>query len=183
LRFAPSRSGWQLTIEGESAFTAAELARWYATQGQGSQASVPVAELARLFVEEGTAEGIRGDMAFAQAIHETGWFANRDTVLRNNFAGIGHCSACGAGFPFATAQEGVLAQIQLLKSYAQADPTYNRPRVDPDLNGPVGCCRTWNDLTGVWASDPGYGPRILGRYAAMLEWLVLERTVAPTPPA
>lgn len=178
----PDWSTWQLTIEGPSAFTAGELARWYDEQGEGSRASVPAAELARLFVEEGDAEGIRGDMAFAQAIHETGWFTNRDTVLRNNFAGIGHCDACGQGFPFATAQEGVLAQIQLLESYARVDPVYERPRVDPSLNGPAGCCQTWNQLGGVWATDGGYGPRILTRYAEMLEWLLIERMAAAPPP-
>jgi len=169
-------TSWQLSLEGPSVFTAGELAQWYGEQGQGWRASVPVAALARAYIDEGAAEGIRGDMAFAQSIHETGWFANTDTIIANNFAGIGHCSACAGGFWFATAPLGVLAQIQLLKSYAQVDPVYNRPRADPDLNGPAGCCETWNDLAGVWASDPDYGPSILGYYADMLEWLVAQRT-------
>jgi hypothetical protein len=169
-------SSWQLAIEGPSAFTADELARWYEAQGHGSRASVPIADLARSFIDQGEAEGIRGDMAFAQSIHETGWFANDDTVTLNNFAGIGHCSACAAGYPFVTADIGVLAQIQLLKSYAEVDPVYNRPRADPTLDGPSGCCPTWTELGGVWATDPGYGPRILGYYADMLEWLVADRT-------
>lgn len=169
-------ASWQLSIEGPSEFTAGELAEWYEQQGHGSLASVPVAALARAFIEQGNAEGIRGDMAFAQSIHETGWFSNTDTVLANNFAGIGHCSACGGGVHFADAEVGVLAQIQLLKSYAESDPMYNNPRAAPDLDGPSGCCPNWTDLGGVWASDPGYGPRILGYYVDMLEWLVAERS-------
>jgi hypothetical protein len=169
-------ASWQFTIEGPSAFTARELARWYDEQGHGSRASVPIADLARSYIRYGDAEGIRGDMAFAQAIHETGWFANNDTIAANNFAGIGHCSACAAGVPFGTADLGVLAQIQLLKSYAQPDPVYNEPRADPGLNGPIGCCPTWTALGGVWATDAGYGGRILGYYAAMLDWLVAVRT-------
>lgn len=173
----PSGStSWQLSIEGPSAFTAEELAQWYHAQGHGSQATVPIAHLTRSFVNKGTAEGIRGDVAFAQSIHETGWFANIDTIAANNFAGIGHCSACPAGFPFATADMGVLAQIQLLESYAEADPIYDRPRAAPTLDGPRGCCQTWSELAGVWASDPDYGRHILARYAAMLEWLVAKRT-------
>ena len=104
---------------------------------------MPIDELIGAFIDEGAAEGVRGDMAFAQSIHETGSFANSDTIGRNNFAGIGHCEACGGGFAFATAQIGVRAQIQLLKSYAEEDPTYNSPRADPELNGPAGCCSHW----------------------------------------
>ena len=169
-------TSWQLPLEGPSTFTADELAQWYAAQGHGSQATVPMADLAGFFIEQGHAEGIRGDMAFAQSIHETGWFANNDTITANNFAGIGHCSDCPGGFPFASAEVGVLAQIQLLKSYAETNPTYNSPRADPNINGPAGCCQTWTQLGGVWASDTNYGPHILARYADMLEWLVVHRS-------
>jgi hypothetical protein len=178
----PSPTSWELTLAGPSAFTAEELTRWYDAQARGSLASVPVADLVRLFVDHGTAEGIRGDMAFAQAVHETGWFANRDTILFNNFAGIGHCDSCSSGFPFATADIGVLAQIQLLKSYDQPNPTYGLPRAAPNLNGPRGCCQTWTELGGVWATDPNYGPRILSIYAGMLDWLVAQRSTPPPSP-
>jgi hypothetical protein len=181
----PTATPWQLSIEGPSAFTAAELVAWYEAQGQGAQATVPIGRLIRSFLEYGEAEGIRGDMAFAQSIHETGWFTNTDTVHANNFAGIGHCDSCAAGYPYPTAETGVLAQIQLLKSYAEEYPLYHLPRADPGLDGPTGCCPAWSDLGGVWATDSGYGHRILGRYAEMLEWLVARRTVdqmlAPDP--
>ena len=171
-------TSWQLSLEGPSAFTADELAQWYDAQGHGSRASVSIADLVGSYIDQGNAEGIRGDMAFAQSIHETGWFANADTITANNFAGIGHCSACAGGIPFATADIGVLAQIQLLKSYAETDPTYNSPRADPSLTGPPGCCQTWTKLGGVWASDPNYGLHILAYYAGMLEWLVAKRSTA-----
>jgi len=169
---------WTLSIEGPTVFTADELAQWYDAQGHGSQASVPVADLTRSYVDQGTAEGVRGDMALAQSIHETGWFANNDTVQANNYAGIGHCDSCGGGLPFASAEVGVLAQIQLLKSYAEPKPTYNLPRADKDLKGPAGCCTSWMALGGVWASDTGYGPHILAYYQQMLEWLVTARSAA-----
>jgi len=172
-------SSWKLSIEGPTTFTAAELAQWYDLQAHGSQATEPIADLAASYVDQGTAEGVRGDMAFAQSIHETGWFANNDTIIANNFAGIGHCSDCPGGFPFATPDVGVLAQIQLLKSYAEPKPTYNLPRADKKVNGPAGCCPTWTELGGVWASDTNYGPHILAYYAQMLEWLVALRSAAP----
>ena len=153
----PSTS-WRLTLQGPSAFTVDELVRWYEAQGQGSRATVPAAELVRVFIDHGTAEGLRGDMAFAQAIHETGWFANRDTITQNNFAGIGHCDSCAAGFRFATADIGVLAQIQLLKSYSEPNPTYNVPRPAPTSTAPVGAAGPGPSWEGCGPPTPTTAP-------------------------
>lgn len=48
-------------------------------------------QLAQFFLEEGEAEGVRGDVAFAQSLHETGFFKYGGIVLptQNNYAGIG----------------------------------------------------------------------------------------------
>ncbi len=70
-------------------------------------------------------------------------------------------------------------QVQLLKSYVEVNPTYENPLVDRRLRGPAGCCQTWNQLTGVWASDGRYGPLILGLYEEMLTWLVQYRVANP----
>lgn len=166
---------WQLTIEGESEFTAPEMAAWFATRNVASKANAPMDQLTQFYVDEGHDEGIRGDMAFAQSVIETGSFTNPDTVNFNNFSGIGHCDTCASGFSFTSPQLGVRAQIQLLKSYAEVFPSYVHPLVDARLKGPAGCCPTWNRLTRVWATDPNYGPVILGVYQKMLEWLVVER--------
>jgi hypothetical protein len=177
-----STAGWQLSIEGDSAFTGPELAQWFATQGQTSEATVPIDQLTGFYISEGQAEGIRGDMAFAQALVETGSFQNPDTILLNNFAGIGHCDSCASGFKFDSAQLGVRGQMQLLKSFAEKSPTYKNPLVDPRLKGPAGCCQTWTQLTKKWATDPNYGPKILGVYEGMLEWLLTARAAEPGPP-
>ena len=178
------RAGWQLGILGDSAFTPDELAAWYAERGRGGQAAIPATELAGLYVTEGRLEGVRGDVAFAQAILETGWFRNDDTRRLNNYAGIGHCDSCPSGFAFDSPQQGVRAQIQHLKSYADGGATFANPLVDERLRGPAGCCRTWNELTGVYATNPVYGPLVLGIYERMLEWLVARRTLLPqVPPA
>ncbi len=179
---AGGRKAWALSIEGDSAFTAAELSQWFTAQGRSSQATVPIDQLTGFYISEGQAEGVRGDMAFAQAMVETGSFSNPDTISLNNFAGIGHCDSCASGFDFKTAQLGVRGQIQLLKSYAEKTPTYANPLVDPRLVGPAGCCQTWTQLTKTWASDPNYGPKILGVYQGMLEWLLKVRAAEPGPP-
>jgi hypothetical protein len=172
-------AAWSLTIMGDSTFTADELAAYAEERAGGrSRASVGAGELARFFVEEGAAEGMRGDMAFAQAVLETGWFTNDDTVRFNNYAGIGHCDTCPTGFAFPGPREGVRAQFQLLKSYVERQPTYAHPLVDRRLRGPAACCQTWAALTGVWATSPTYGPVILGIYLEMLEWLAERRGAA-----
>jgi hypothetical protein len=130
--------------------------------------STPIEDYARWFIEEGRAEGIRGDIAFAQAVLETGGFANNDTVLANNFSGIGHCDTCDSGWRFPSPQMGVRAQIQLLKSYAVRKPVYAHDLVDRRLRGPAGCCPTWGDLTTVWATDPTYAPKVMLIYSGIV---------------
>jgi hypothetical protein len=174
---------WELTIEGASLFTPEELAAWFDHfQVRPTLAKASAADLARFFVDEGGVEGIRGDVAFAQAILETGSFTNDDTVNYNNFAGIGHCDSCPSGWNFASPQDGVRAQIQLLKSYVYEKPEYKNDLVDKRLHGPAGCCQTWNELSGVWASGGGYGALIMNIYENMLEWLYQQRMGAPPPP-
>jgi hypothetical protein len=178
-----SSGQWELTIEGPSIFTADEMAAWFATwQVMPTRASAPPADLARFFIEEGQAEGLRGDVAFAQAILETGSFTNQDTINFNNFAGIGHCDSCPSGWAFPSAQMGARAQMQLLKSYIYEKPEYVNDLVDRRLRGPAGCCQTWNELSGVWATGGGYGALIMWIYLDMLEWLYQQRTGTPPPP-
>jgi hypothetical protein len=166
---------WSLSIEGASAAKPEEMAYWFATRGTTPEAQAPLLQLTKWFVQEGDDEGVRGDMAFAQSIVETGSFTNPDTIVRNNFAGVGHCDSCAAGFSFATPQLGIRAQIQLLKSYAEKDPKYQHPLVDKRLRGPAGCCRTWRQLTRVWATAPNYGPVILDMYRQLLVFVVQHR--------
>ncbi|WP_334141645.1 glucosaminidase domain-containing protein [Rhabdothermincola sp.] len=176
--FDPADTGrWQLPIAGESVLSAEELTAWFEHVGGQSRAGAPVADLARWYIEEGAAEGLRGDVAFAQAVLETGGFTNDDTVRFNNYAGIGHCDSCPTGWAFPSPQEGVRAQIQLLKSYVYDKPEYRFELVDRRLRGPAGCCQTWNQLTGVWASASHYGPAMLGIYLNMAEFALDRRTM------
>jgi hypothetical protein len=69
-----------------------------------------------------------------------------------------------------------------LKSYVYEQPEYKNDLVDRRLRGPAGCCQTWNELSGVWASAGGYGAHIMRIYQDMLEWLFQQRTGRPPPP-
>ena len=132
--------------------------------------------LARYYIEEGQKLGIRGDVAFAQSIVETGWFRFENSMVDpddNNFAGIGACDTCDDGFDFPTARAGVRAQLQLLRVYVDPEVTAgslpDRLLLPGTLNlGFRGRVQTWWDLTGTWATASNYGNVIYRVYNRMV---------------
>ncbi|MEY2452078.1 MAG: hypothetical protein QOD92_1652 [Acidimicrobiaceae bacterium] len=180
------------TVMGEATLSAEEIIGWYNAQGiVGYAGRVDLLTMVGYYVDEGKAEQIRGDVAFAQSIVETGAFTSPLTT-HNNFAGIGACDSCPTGFDFATPQLGVRGQAQLLHAYADNTlriTTLANPAVgsNPDRLSVRGCCTTWNKLTGTWATDPNYGPKLMTVYLSMLEFALLQRTqaaaIASTSPA
>lgn len=166
------------TIPNE--ITADLMVDWFNTKVDEDECkiSVPLDILAELFLEEGAAEGIRGDIAFCQSIKETGWFRFGGQVLpaQNNYAGIGatNNSPIGKGAWFESAQIGVRAQIQHLKAYANEKALVN-PCVDPRfelvMRGAAG--NMWTGLNGRWAvPGNGYGESILALWEEMYNYCV-----------
>ena len=106
--------------------TAAQLAS-YALKGNPTPLlpNCTVQELAQIFIEEGEVEGVRGDVAWAQALKETGYFKYGGIVLpeQNNYSGIGalNNNSQGDAAIFETPRIGVRAQIQHLKAYASTE--------------------------------------------------------------
>ena len=85
---------------GPNTLTADQMLGWFDAQGYRPRLDgTSVAELASIFLEEGAAEGVRGDFAFAQAIVETGGFASAPD---NNYSGLGWCDTCARGTVFPT---------------------------------------------------------------------------------
>lgn len=177
LRTAPRGVAAPLEVPliGMPRLSAEDLALWFEASPYNSKIATPIADIARWFIEEGRAEGIRGDVAFVQAILETGGFTNSDSVLRHNYSGIGHYDNLKAGWTFPSAQAGVRAQIQLLKSYAMKQPQYANTLVDRRLRGPAGCCVSWGDLTKKWATDPTYGPKVMLLYTSLVDFALARR--------
>lgn len=177
------------TILGRSLLSAEDLAAFVRARGR-PHPLVDVETLAGHFIAEGEAEGVRADLAWAQSIIETGYFGFAGSMVAptdHNYAGIGACDSCTRGFDYDTPQLGVRAQMQLLRTYADrgltaerlAHPPVGRP---PERVGVRGCCPTWMALSGVWATGPQYGAKILGLYNEMLRFAV-ERRLAGSPPA
>ncbi|HET9077378.1 MAG TPA: hypothetical protein VFN68_10630 [Acidimicrobiales bacterium] len=169
-------------ILGPSVLTGSDLAGWFASTGHQANATVPIAQLAQDYQTWGQKTGVRYDLAFAQSVVETGFFSfpagGQLTAKDNNFAGIGACDSCAHGWSFPDASTGVGAQLELLYEYAS--PT-GLPKSLPDVigaNGPGGCCQTWTQLAGVWASSTVYGISIMTVYHQMLTWLIPQREAA-----
>lgn len=112
--------------------------------------------LAKIFLEEGEKEGVRGDGAFCQSLIETGCFKFGGDVQpgQHNYAGLG-ATGGAPGLSFSDDRTGIRAQIQHLKAYAS---TKNLLLDCVDLRYKYvskGCAPTFEQLSGKWAV-PGY---------------------------
>lgn len=137
--------------------------------------SVSPKELVSYYYEEGAREGVRPDVAFAQALKETGFFRYGGTVTpdQNNYCGLGTTSSDVKGAYFSSAKLGVRAQIQHLLAYASTrkpseavvDPRYGLVRNSYGSR----TLNSWTALNGRWAV-PGnsYGQSIMSMFREML---------------
>jgi Ni/Co efflux regulator RcnB len=132
-------------------------------------------ELVKSYYKEGTLNGVRPDIAFAQALHETGFFRYGGSVKpwQNNFCGLGSVNAKAGGANFSDIQTGVKAHIQHIMAYS----TTARPQgsiVDPRYDvvkktSNFASAQYWTDLNGKWAvPGHGYGEKILSIYNSIL---------------
>ncbi len=123
-----------------------------------------VVKFCQTFIDEGKKEGISGDKAFCQSLHETGNFSFSGDVKpeQNNFAGIGATGGGAGGASFENYVKGIIAQIQHLKAYANTQPLVGE-KIDPRFDLVTrGVAPNWEDLNGRWAV-PGttYGQSII----------------------
>lgn len=160
-------------IMGKSKLTVQQMSAFVKKKNPNSNKlqDISVQELAELYLEEGKKEGIRGDVAFAQALKETGYFKYGGDVKpeQHNYTGIGTVGKGVKGNYFKTPTEGVRVQIQHLKAYS-SKLALNYPVIDPRFKYVKrGSATTWNQLQGKWAMQPtgNYGNDILSIYKEM----------------
>ncbi len=174
-----------LSIMGPSRLSAKQMTAWFNLRQPRPPgryaATIPVERLVAIFIEEGAAERVRGDVAFVQSVVETGWFRFGGPVAgrMNNFGGIGVTDGNPSPAVFPDARTGVRAQIQHLRAYADpraracSVPPLRFPCVDPrfSLVSPKGSAPNWNDLgNGRWATSSTYAARILALYSEALRF-------------
>ena len=112
---------------------------------------------------EAVAEGVRPEVLFAQAMHETGWlrFGGDVKPQQCNFGGLGATGNGVSGLTFPDVATGLRAQVQHLKAYASTDPLKTQC-VDPRFYYVTrGCAPCVEDLAGRWASDRNYGKSLV----------------------
>lgn len=156
-------------IAGKAKATAEQMKKYI--RKKNPKVPKSVLKMIPLYLSEGEAEGIRGDIAFAQSCLETGNFTFQGSAVtldQNNFAGIGVTQTGMKGNSWATPQLGIRAQIQHLKAYASKKELKNTC-VDPRFRYVSRGCAKYVEYLGIkenpggvgWASGAGYGGKIL----------------------
>lgn len=134
-------------------------------------------DFCQIYIEECATEGVRAEVAFAQAMKETGFlrFGGLVQIDQYNFAGLG---ASGPGFPgerYASVRIGIRAQIQHLKAYASTEALKN-PCVDSRFRYVTRGCAQYVEWLGInenpykkgWATAKDYGYSIINDYIVKL---------------
>lgn len=157
-------------ILGKAVATQGQMKQYLLSINSSPKINSSVDALIGYYLEEGNTEGVRGDIAFAQALKETGFFRYGGIVTpdQNNYAGLGALNGnkSGEAASFPTPRIGVRAHIQHLKGYATKE-ALKQPVVDPRYVvlqnvGLLGSAPAVTDLNGKWAvPGVGYGEGIL----------------------
>ena len=163
-------------IMGKAQATAGQMASYLKKKNP----SVPqsVLDMIPLYLSEGEAEGVRGDIAFAQSCLETGNFTfsgSAVTLSQNNFCGLGVTQRGKTGLYFDTPLLGIRAQVQHLKAYASTDILVNE-RIDPRFRYVKRGCAPYAEWLGQkenpqgkgWAAGEKYGEKILSILKAIV---------------
>ena len=144
-------SAFDDSIIGTALASQEQCVRYLLSVNPSPNIAVSPKELVAYYYEEGAREGIRPDVAFAQALKETGFFRYGGTVT----------------------PMGVRAQIQHLLAYVSTRRP-SEPVVDPRyalVRSTYGTrtLSSWQDLNGRWAV-PGYtyGQSIMSMFREML---------------
>ena len=196
-------------VMGPSLLNAQQLAAWYARNHGSVTPRIPVLHndvgaLAQIFIDEGKAEGVRGDVAFVQSMVETGWLGFAGSQIppnAYNYAGINAFDG-RASLPtcrtadstptrcMGTPQHGVLMQIQLLRSYADPAAKALRGRLISAPSDRAGDAPLWEYFGGsncpcrklIWASAANYGLTIIRMYSQALAESGLAGACVPYTP-
>ena len=131
----------------------------------------------QIYLEECQAEGLKAEVAFCQAMLETGFLRYGGDVQINqyNFAGLGATGNGAPGNSFGSVREGVRAQVQHLKAYAST-AGLNNPCVDSRFKYVKRGTAPYVEWLGIqenpygkgWATAKNYGYNIVNLYMAKL---------------
>lgn len=163
-------------IMGRATASVDQMRKYIKSKNPGVEQSV--LDMIPLYLSEGEAEGVKGDIAFAQSCLETGNFTFAGSAVslkQNNFCGMGVTKKGEKGNNFPSPQLGIRAQVQHLKAYACNQPL-KQGCVDPRFQFVKRGMAEYVEWLGVqenphhtgWAAGKGYGEKILKIYKDIL---------------
>lgn len=152
-------------ITGKTTVTVNQMVGYYkSVRGSGfpktykNTEAYTIETFCQIYYDECKAEGIKAEVAFCQAMKETGWlkFGGDVSVKQYNFAGIGATGGGNPGHSFDTITIGVRAHVQHLKAYANTEALVNEC-VDPRFKLVKRGAAPYVEWLGQKANPDGYG--------------------------
>ena len=166
-------------IMGLNMVTVEQLVKYYQRSGNiypsealAKGGAATLEQFCQIYYEEAQIEGVRVEVAFTQAMKETGWlkYGGIVKIEQFNFAGLGALdgNATGNCASFHDVREGVRAQMQHLKAYGSTEALKNTC-VDPRFNLVKRGVSPYVEWLGVqenpsgagWATSKNYGVDIV----------------------
>ena len=162
---------------GEGFTNATQMANYYRSRNSTypyandeKSGAQTIEEFCQIYIEECAAEGVKVEVAFCQAMLETGFlkFGGDVKPEQYNFAGLGATGGGNPGESFLSVRIGIRAQIQHLKAYASKE-NLNQDCVDNRFQYVTRGCAPYVEWLGQkenpsglgWATGENYGFNIL----------------------
>ena len=127
----------------------------------------------QIVYDEAVKEGVKPEIAFGQAMKETGYlqFGGAVKIEQFNFAGLGATGGSVAGAQFSNVAEGIRALVQHLKAYASKDGL-TQETIDPRFNLVIRGSAPYVEWLGQkenpngfgWATAWNYGISLMNQY-------------------
>jgi N-acetylmuramoyl-L-alanine amidase len=166
-----------MPILGENRLNAKQLDRY------ARYVNPDAPNLGSYYIEFGRHYGVRGDMAFAQALIETDdfRFSGTDNPEQYNYCRLCAAGAEDPGHSFPTPQSGVLAHVQHLYGHASGAPLpEGHPLTDPCHPERKGTAKTWSALSRDRNKrENDYGGEIMSKYEEIVEFAAKNKPRAP----
>lgn len=165
----------EISIFGKSALMKSQAVAYIKQVNPNYKLTCTPEELVDYYWEEAELEGVRPDLALAQALIETGTFSYKGDVQpkQNNFCGLGATGNGVRGVVFPTAKIGARGHIQHLLAYSRVelphtkivDPRYNHAH---SIRMSRGLVDKWSGLNGTWAMGSYYCEKIMSKHVRMM---------------
>lgn len=158
-------------VMGSTSVTVKQMADYYRASAYYpsyyANTEAPTIEaFCKIYVEECQAEGVKAEVAFCQAMKETGFlkYGGNVSITQFNFAGMGSTGPGVAGECYPDVRTGIRAQVQHLKAYGCTGPL-NQACVDTRFKYVARGTAPYVEWLGIkenpygkgWATATNYG--------------------------